>query len=82
MEDCTPFLGKAELLPIYFMLSRAIRDKERTWSMDPHTRTVVILGILALCAIVGIYYCVVRKLSKPTQPENPQPQAKEPTHTR
>jgi hypothetical protein len=50
--------------------------------MDPHTRTVVILGILALCAIVGIYYCVVRKLSKPTQPENPQPQAKEPTHTR
>jgi len=30
--------------------------------MDPHTRTVVILSVLALCAIVGIYYCVVRRL--------------------
>ena len=35
--------------------------------MDPHTRTVIILSVLALCAIVGIYYCVVRKLRKSAQ---------------
>jgi hypothetical protein len=32
--------------------------------MDSHTQTVIILGVVALCAIVGIYYCVVRKLRK------------------
>ena len=32
--------------------------------MDPHTRTVIIMGVLALCAIVGIYYCVARRLRK------------------
>jgi hypothetical protein len=37
--------------------------------MDPHIRTVVILGVLALSAIVGIYYCVVRKLGK-SSPES------------
>jgi hypothetical protein len=32
--------------------------------MDSHTQTVIVLGVVALCAIVGIYYCVVRKLRK------------------
>ncbi len=35
--------------------------------MDSHTQTVIILGVVALCAIVGIYYCVVRKLRKSEQ---------------
>jgi hypothetical protein len=35
--------------------------------MDSHTQTVIVLGVVALCAIVGIYYCVVRKLRKSAQ---------------
>jgi hypothetical protein len=38
--------------------------------MDPQTRTVVILGVLALCAIVGIYYCVARRLGKSSEEYN------------
>jgi hypothetical protein len=32
--------------------------------MDDGIGLVVLVGILALCAIVGIYYCMVRKTSK------------------
>jgi hypothetical protein len=35
--------------------------------MDSHTQTVIVLGVVALCAIVGVYYCLVRKLRKTTQ---------------
>jgi len=32
--------------------------------MDGGIGLVVLVGTLALCAIVGIYYCLVRKISK------------------
>jgi hypothetical protein len=33
--------------------------------MDGEISWVVIVGVLALCAIVGIYYCWVRKIHQP-----------------
>jgi hypothetical protein len=45
--------------------------------MDPHTRTVVILAVLALCAIVGIYYCVVRRLGKSSPEQSLQASPKD-----
>jgi len=45
--------------------------------MDPHTRTVIILSVLALCAIVGIYYCVARRLGKSSQEQTLEASAKD-----
>ncbi len=38
--------------------------------MDEHVKLVVVLGVFALMAIVGIYYCVVRKLPKKEGKQN------------
>jgi hypothetical protein len=38
--------------------------------MDEHVRFVVVLSVFALMAIVGIYYCVVRKLPKKEEKQN------------
>lgn len=32
--------------------------------MNEEMRVSVVIGVTALCAIVGIYYCVVRKLGR------------------
>lgn len=45
--------------------------------MDPHTRTVVILAVLSLCTIVGIYYCVVRRLGKSSPEQSLETSAKD-----
>jgi hypothetical protein len=35
--------------------------------MDDAVRLALVAGATALCAIVGIYYCCVRKLPKTTE---------------
>jgi hypothetical protein len=37
--------------------------------MNDGTGLIMLIGVTALCAIVGIYYCWVRKLNKPEQAE-------------
>ncbi len=38
--------------------------------MEPHVKFVIVLSVFALVAIVGIYYCVVRKLPKKEEKKN------------
>ena len=46
---------------------------------DPHARWVMTWAVIALCAIVAIYYFVVRKLGKSAQEKSPQPAAENTT---
>jgi cytochrome oxidase assembly protein ShyY1 len=43
---------------------------------EPHVRWVMTWAVIALCAIVAIYYFVVRKLGKSAKEKDPQPAAK------
>jgi hypothetical protein len=38
--------------------------------MESHVKFVIVLSVFALMAIVGIYYCVVRKLPKKEEKKN------------
>jgi hypothetical protein len=59
------FFAPPVFMTYHFVAVFFFPDSKEGLAMDDTFRLIALLGAIALCTIVGIYYIWVRKLSKP-----------------